>query len=76
MQAEQSQEDETYFVEQSGNVCISSVGPGNDATDPITLGTNFLREYFTVFTLDPKTLDPVSVQIATAANSTADSSQS
>ncbi|KAK9812485.1 hypothetical protein WJX73_003690 [Symbiochloris irregularis] len=38
----QSQEDDVYFLEQSGNVCISSVGPGNEATDPITLETRRL----------------------------------
>ena len=74
VQALQSQENDIYFLEQTGNVCISSVGPGNEPTDPITLGTNFMRDFYTVFTLDPETLDPLSVQIALATNSTTDSS--
>ncbi|KAK9812580.1 hypothetical protein WJX73_010403 [Symbiochloris irregularis] len=47
-------------------LCYSSISPGNGASDPITLGANFLREWFSVYTYEPPNSR---VQLAPASGS-------
>ncbi|KAK9801921.1 hypothetical protein WJX73_004272 [Symbiochloris irregularis] len=48
-------------------LCQSVIQGGQPATDPIILGMPFMRQWFSVFTLNPETLDAQTVEIAAAA---------